>query len=111
MPGGEKLEIFLQWTEGKKIKKVKAEEVIFDRVNKKKMEYGDWIFTGSMIYRGGILAQEDKSLIATYHDPGAIINYACPTQSDATGYSAYDANPEVLPPRSTRITITIRKEK
>jgi hypothetical protein len=109
-PKGDALKITLEWKDGDKVKTMAAEDVVFDRLNKKPMAPGDWVFTGSLVVDGIFLAQQDKSLIATYHDPGALINYAIPTTPDKTGYSAYDANPDVLPAEKTDVTVTIKKK-
>jgi sRNA-binding regulator protein Hfq len=108
IPKGAKLEILIEWDEGSKTVQKSAYEVIFDRVKNKNMEKGYFVFTGSRIINGVFLAQEESSLIATFHDPGSIINYSEPTLPDKTGYSAYDADSKNLPEINKEVNIIIK---
>ncbi|MBM3238566.1 hypothetical protein FJZ31_19905 [Candidatus Poribacteria bacterium] len=103
-PKGDPVEIWVQWKEGEETKRVRAEQMIFDFKNEKPMPETDWIFTGSLIYEGRFLAEIEKSLIATYHDPAAILNNPLPEGVDDT---VYHVNSAVVPKRGTSVVVTI----
>ncbi|MFQ6039503.1 MAG: YdjY domain-containing protein [Candidatus Poribacteria bacterium] len=104
-PKGDPVEIWVQWKQGEKIKRVKAEQMILDSKNGKPMPETDWIFTGSLIHEGRFLAEIEKSLIATYHDPVAIINNPLLEGADDT---VYYANSTLVPKRGTSVIVTIK---
>ena len=99
------MNIWVQWKEDEKTKRVRAEQMIFDSKREKPMQETDWIFTGSLIHEGRFLAEIEESLIATYHDPAAIINNPLPEGGDDT---VYDVNPKVVPKRGTSVVVTIK---
>jgi hypothetical protein len=70
------------------------------------MKSTPWVFTGSLISEGGLMADAEGSLIATYSDPVAILNNPLPERMDDTYFAA---NHRVLPPRDTKIRLTIKK--
>ncbi|MBC8235796.1 hypothetical protein H8E77_40120, partial [bacterium] len=58
------MNIWVQWKEDEKTKRVRAEQMIFDSKREKPMQETDWIFTGSLIHEGRFLAEIEESLIA-----------------------------------------------
>jgi len=105
-PKGDPVEIWVQWQESESIKQVRAEQLICKTQKEEPMEFTYWIFTGSAIYNNIYLASIDKSLIATYHDPAAIINNPLPEGADDT---VYYVNPRIIPNVGTPITMIIKK--
>lgn len=105
LPKGDPVEIWVQWKEREEIKRVRAEQMLLDRRREKPMQETQWVFTGSMIYQGRFIAEIERSLIATYHDPAAIINNPRPEAADDTIYSV---NSEVVPKRGTAITLIVK---
>jgi len=77
-PKGDPVEIWVQWEEGKESKRVRAEKMVLDHRKKGPMQNIQWIYTGSVVYQGRFIAEIERSLIATYHDPAAIINNPLP---------------------------------
>ena len=57
-----------------------------------------------MVTIAGFAADSEKSLIATYRDPVALINNRLPTGSDDT---VYVANHRVLPREGTEVQLVI----
>lgn len=114
---GDFILIFIEWEkDGKKVS-YRAEDLIIDIRTKKTMPRAGWVFTGSKfvdeidydtqkptgnkIY----LANATKTIIATYHDPAAIIDN--PTESGGLG-NVYLPNKDIIPERGTKIKVTIR---
>ena len=104
-PKGDPVEIWVQWKEGERTKRVRAEQMILDSKREKPMQKTDWIFTGSLIHEGRYLAEIEKSLIATYHDPAAIINNPLLEGADDT---VYNVNSKVVPKRGKSVVVTIK---
>jgi len=102
---GDPVEIWVQWKEGRKTTRVRAEKMILDCKSEKPMSETHWVFTGSIIYQGKFIAEIEKSLIATYHDSAAIINNPLPEGADDT---TYNVNSKLVPKRGTPITLTIK---
>ena len=105
LPKGDPVEIWVNWKENGKEKLVRAEEMIYNLKEDKLVPQTHWVFTGSMIYQGRYIAEIEKSLIATYHDPAAIINNPLPEGIDDTFYKV---NSTLVPKRGTPITLTIK---
>ena len=105
LPKGDPVEIWVEWNQEGETKRVRAEDLVFDTRKNKPMAHTHWVFTGSIIHAGRFLAEVEKSLIATYHDPTAIINNPLPEGADDTVYSV---NQKLVPPKDTPITLTIK---
>ncbi|MGA1825166.1 MAG: YdjY domain-containing protein [bacterium] len=103
---GDLLEIYVEWeSPDKKKKRVRAEELVYNKDKKKSMERTCWAFTGSEISNGSFIADVEGSIIATFRDPIAIINNPLP---DATDDTIYFSNENLLPPIGTEILLTIK---
>ncbi len=107
-PVGDPLEIFVEWTEDGKTKKVRGEDLVFNQQTEKPMRHTHWIFSGSLEVEGVFIAQAERSLIATYHDPASIIDNPLPEGADDT---ILYANEKLVPPAGTAVTMTIRATK
>jgi len=104
-PKGDPVEIWVEWNQEEEKKLLRAEDMILDNKKGKPMEHTNWVFTGSVIHEGRFIAEMEKSLIATYHDPAAILNNPLPEGADDTVYSV---NSNLVPQRGTPITLTIK---
>lgn len=68
----------------------------------------DWVYTGSIVLEGRFLAQNEGSIIATYHDPVAMIDNASKGgESDMIWF----VREESVPPVGTPVTVTVRAIK
>jgi len=66
----------------------------------------DWVFTGSAVVNGRFLAQSEGSIVATYHDPVAMIDNASRGgESDKVWFVREGA----VPAPGTPVTVTIKK--
>ena len=109
--------VFIEWEKDGKPFSCRAEDLIVDTRTKKPMPRTGWVFTGSKfvdevdydtqkptgnkIY----LANATKTVIATYHDPAAIIDN--PGESGGIG-NIYLPNKDLIPERGTKVRVVIR---
>lgn len=104
-PEGDPVEIMVSWSEEGKAKKARIETMVLD--GKNAVDQIPWVFTGSIIRNGAFAAQVEKSIIAIYHDPVAMIDHRL-----ASGASdeRWFANSKAVPPIGTPITVSISKK-
>ncbi len=105
-PTGAMADIFVEWQsdDGQKVVRKRAEELILDLRGNKPMQRTPWVFLGSRVYKGTFLAREIGSLVTTYHDSTAILENPLPSCNDDT---LYEANPDVVPPVGTPVTVIV----
>ncbi|MBI4721214.1 MAG: hypothetical protein HY770_08360 [Chitinivibrionia bacterium] len=108
VPEGDRVAIWVEWTEDGKKKRVRGEELVFNQETGKPMRRTDWVFSGSLEVEGTFLAQVERSLIATYHDPASIIDNPLPEGADDL---ILYANEKMIPPAGTPIALTIQAVK
>jgi len=104
-PEGDPLGIFVSWKAGDERVTHRADELLWEPYNEKAMTRTDWVFTGSMFADGAFAASINKSIVAVYNDPVAIINNPLATGADDTSYSAHTA---ALPEVGTEVEIVFR---
>jgi len=102
---GDRVSLWIEWGQAEAESRCRVEELIFDTKQQAPMEPTDWIFTGSRIYNGKYLADIEESLIATFHDPAAIINNPLEGGSDDT---LYYVNSDLVPQKGTSVTVRVR---
>lgn len=108
-PEGDPVEIWVMWKDANdKIQKYRGEDLVLDNRTQKAMHQPNWVFTGSQVLQGKFMAQVEKSIVATYHDPFAIIDHQLATGADDT---IYVANNKILPPVGTEVSFTIQSIK
>lgn len=108
-PYGDKVFLYIQWQEKDRIKRLRAEEMIWDKKYDRQMPFVSWIFTGSRFEKtakGKNIFRANLSgvIVATFHDPDAIINNPLPERIDDT---VYYANEKKLPSKGTAITMIL----
>ncbi|MCM2285024.1 MAG: YdjY domain-containing protein [Desulfobacula sp.] len=107
IPEGDSIEIWVSWINPeKKLVTYRAEDLLLDKRTDQSMEKTHWIYTGSQIVNGRFMAQVEQSIVATYHDPYAMIGHPLPSGEDDTRYWA---NKNVLPPKGMPVKFRIRK--
>jgi hypothetical protein len=104
-PLGDPVELRVRWKDrdGQE-HNVRAEEMISDGALAKPMPRHDWVFTGSRVLKQGFQADLEKSLVAVWHDPAAILDNPLP----GGGNNAYLVNPKTTPKRGTHVELIIR---
>jgi hypothetical protein len=106
-PQGDSVYVWVSWqNDGGETITYEASDLILNMVTDTAMQSTPWVFTGSLISEGGLMADAEGSIIATYSDPVAILNNPLPERMDDIYFAA---NHRVLPPRNTKIQLTIKK--
>ncbi len=99
----------IKWKPGPKVR-LRAEDVIFDRINGRPMERTEWVFNGSSFRKDRetgryyFTATMDGVLAAVYRDPAAVFNTPLAEGRDDIYYCVRDT---VAPPRGTRCDLLI----
>jgi hypothetical protein len=109
-PRGDPVEIIVEFNPRGQILQVKPEAWVTIKENNNHRETGamDWVYTGSMVIDGRFLAQMGGSIVAIYHDPGALIdNATAGGESDKIWF----VNEGSVPPVGTPVTVIIRAKK
>lgn len=109
VPQGAPVEILVRWRDQRGAQQeVRAETLLAERGAKlemlKPMPTHDWVFTGSRILKEGFEADLEKSLVAIWHDPAAILDNPLP----AGGNNDWVVNTARVPKRGTPVEFVIR---
>jgi hypothetical protein len=107
-PEGDPVVISVEWQDGGKSNKARIEDLVVNMKNKKPMARMNWVFTGSKIVEGRLMAQIERSLVAIFHDPAAIIDNPLPEGGDDT---MWFVNTDKVPVPGTKASITIEAVK
>ena len=104
-PQGDPVTLRIRWRdESGQEHSVRAEEMVQDLQTSKPMPLHEWMFTGSRILKQGFQADLEKSLIAVWHDPAAILDNPLPGGST----NAYAVNSSQVPRRGTHVELIIQ---
>lgn len=111
-PHGDRLIARVRWQDGesRKIREVRAEEMVYNVSRQKTMRKVGWIFTGSRWVtnpntgRKEFAADHSKTLMTTYHDPNTVLENPMKTGGND---EMYHANSLVVPPRGTPVTLVL----
>ncbi|MCK4908803.1 MAG: hypothetical protein KAS70_02790 [Planctomycetes bacterium] len=116
-PTGDLVLVFLEWEKDGQTISARTEDLILDARTKETVDRVGWSFTGSDFVdeldpdtgkptgRKIYLANSTKTIIATYHDPSAILDN--PTRGGGIG-NIYYPHKDKLPPKGTPVKIVIR---
>ncbi len=102
-PKGDSVEIWVKWKIDDNDKIVRAEDLI---PRNKSMEHTAWVFSGSKIIDGKYMADIEKTIITTYHDPFTILDNPMSTGAND---EVYKVNETIVPPKGTPISTIIKK--
>jgi hypothetical protein len=73
-PQGKPVELFVEWEDGGAKRRIRAEQLIYNRTTKETLTEGPWVYTGSaFVERNIYLAQMDGTLVGFMHTPSPII--------------------------------------
>lgn len=104
-PEGTRVAIRVYWQENGQNKSAPLHEWILNQ-NKPLTEI-PWVFTGSYIHENGLFAaQVEKSIIAIFHDPAAIIDHQ---DSEGNSDTIWFVNTKQVPPAGTEVQVVIGK--
>ena len=104
-PCGSPVVISISWENENRTRVAYPPETLLVNINSKQtMAKADWVFTGSQMMNGQYMAEQEGSIIASFHDPSALIDHRSITGADDT---LYHANKKVLPAVGTPVEVTI----
>lgn len=73
-PKGDPVEMFVEWDEGGKPRRVRAEELLYNHVTKQTLPEGPWVYTGSRFVQGNqYQAETEGTLVGFMHTVAPII--------------------------------------
>ena len=106
-PQGDPVEVWVEWKEDAKTKKVRAEDLIYNARKNETLPQGPWVYTGSVFVRDGrYLAELHGVLIGFVHTPAPIIEN--PSSNGVGGFGSFKLNPHVGLKPGTEILLTVR---
>lgn len=109
---GEAVYLFVEWTTGGKTELVRAEDLVWNRVENRPMESGRWVYVGSSYLPGDdpgtfdFAADLTAEAVATYSAPNTIIDNTEPGAQDDTVFLV--ATPRI-PDDVTHATLVLRR--
>jgi hypothetical protein len=106
-PEGDPVDVTVSWQENGRTRQVNAEQLLYDRENKRVITNSRWVYTGSMILDNGMfLADAEGALIGFVHTPAPIIENV---SGDAVNrYGSIVMNEELGLKPGTVITLTVK---
>jgi len=103
-PQGDRVKIQVNWQDKGKEKKVPVEQWITK--GDKPVGVIPWVFTGSVVMGGVFMAQAEKSIVALFHDPIALIDHQL---AEGASDDIWQVNSVSVPPAGTPVTVVIEK--
>lgn len=117
-PPGDDALIFVEWKrpakeEGKEpeVQRCRAEELLYMSKDERAVTGATWVFLGSTVASGKFGADQDGSLITTFHDPLAILELNLPLVNNNPYAGAdleYIVNKDHCPPVGTPVELVVQ---
>lgn len=104
-PQGDPVEILVEWANGAERKRVRVEQLLFDKRTNQPLPEGPWVYTGSSFLGQRYLADLDGVLIGFAHSPSPIIEN--PGAGTVGAYGSVVLNRDVIAP-GTQVTLIVR---
>ncbi len=106
-PVGDPVEVWVEWKTGNGTKRVRAEDLLWDKERKQHFQRSGWVYTGSALLDDGrYLADLDAVLIGFVHDPASIIEW---TGSSGVGrFGFIEVDPKLGLAPGTAITVIVK---
>ncbi len=98
--------LFLTWEEDGVEKESNINTLIQNRVTKKQAEIRPFVYSGSFLSGGHLLAHQTGNIIAIFTDPASLANFSNKGHEDDTLWYPFKKN---LPPNDAILTLTIKK--
>lgn len=109
-PQGDPVEMFVEFSTGGTARRVRVEELLFDKRTNTTLPEGPWVYTGStfidMVDRWEFLAATDGVLIGFVHSPAPLIEN--PRAGAVNGYGAVVLNPNLGLSPGLPVKLTVR---
>jgi len=105
-PRGDPVEIFIEFGEATKRRRVRIEQLLLDKRTNTTLPEGPWVYTGSTLFPdGGYMAQLDGVLIGFVHSPAPIIEN--PGAGAVGAFGSLVLNKELVTP-GTDVTLIVK---
>lgn len=105
-PKGDPLDISVEWTVKGAPKRVKIEQLLYDKRTKTTLPEGPWVYTGSGFRNGKYMAEVDGVLIGFVHSPSPIIEN--PRSGAVGAYGAVQWNSGLGLAPGTEVTLIVK---
>ena len=105
-PAGDPVELWVEWTEGRNTRRVRVEELLYDKRTRKTMPPGPWVYTGSTFFEGRFLATLEGVLIGFVHSPSPLIEN--PSAGAVGAFGSVVFNTRLGLTGGSPITLTVR---
>ena len=87
-PQGDPVEIWVEWVSPKEKRRIRAEELVYNRRTQETLPKGSWVYTGSAFLPDGrYLADVYGVLISFAHNPATVVDSPLPDGVTAYGTS------------------------
>ena len=103
-PKGDSVVVRVTWKNGDRDTTVRLEQLAWEVSGNKPMERTEFVFVGSKMVEGKFMADVEKSLITTYHDPYTILDNPLSTGAND---EVYKVNETLVPVKGTPFILTI----
>ena len=106
-PEGDPVEVLIEWTAGGERKRVRIEQLLFDKRTNTTLAEGPWVYTGSRFVPGSNMyeAQLDGVLIGFVHSPAPIIEN--PGTGAVGAFGSVVLNKDLIAP-GTPVTLIVK---
>ncbi|MBZ0200117.1 MAG: YdjY domain-containing protein [Ignavibacteriaceae bacterium] len=109
IPNGDSVAVFVKWVDNDNNTLLyRGEQLVFNLRDSSVMQKTNWVFTGSKIIDGLFVADVEKSLITTFHDPFTILDNPSP---DGAFDDFFIVNEKIVPPKGTTVEVIIKSGK
>ena len=106
-PAGDPVEVWVEWKAADETRRVRAEELLWDKQRGERFPRGEWVYTGSTVLEDGrYMADLGAVLIGLVHDPASIIEWAGSNGVGRFGFIQIDPKAGLAP--GTPITVIIK---
>lgn len=114
VPTGDKVFLYVEWEQDGKAVRRRVEDLIWNAQARRPMKRTPWVFVGSRFEKDPdtgkpvFAASIEGNLVATYHDPYAILDHPLDTGADDT---TYEVNTKLVPKSKTPVKLIVVKEE
>jgi hypothetical protein len=108
LPNGDPVEIWVEWTDAEKPRRVRAEQLVYSEVTKTTLSEGPWVYTGSVFIpeNNAFLADLNGALIGFVHRGAPVIDSPRPLPQGP--YEANRLNPALNLKAGTSVTLIVK---
>ena len=106
-PQGDPVEVWVEWKAGNDTRRLRAEELLWDKEKMERFPRSQWVYTGSILLDDGrYRADLDAVLIGFVHDPSSVIEWAGANGVGRFGFVQIDPKLGLVP--GTALTVIVK---